>query len=183
MRVSDRDQFFAVFIVTMPGEEEPISGQSYAAAAASGLNRELTPRQLAAAAVLVVGGMAFAGLYLLYPPPDELLDEISDIRLGTYDAVEAIDATETARRVAQWRTQLDKLPTAVRIRGGSVSASQLQTLVRMRHALETAEAAVRDAARDDASSTAPLKARLFRRHLEDSHRDCTAAFRTDDYRR
>ena len=148
-------------------------------AAGTGLNTALTPGQLAGAFGLIVVGMAIAGLYLLYPPPDELLDEIGDIRLGAYDAIDELDPEETARRTAQWRTQLGKLPTAIRIRGGSVSDGQLDAASAMRHALETAEAAVAEASRENAGPADALKARLMRRHLEDVHRECTEAFRTD----
>ena len=148
----------------------------------SGLNHELTPRQLAVAGGLTIVGLAVAGLYLLYPAADELLDEIGDIRLGTYEAIDELDVEETRRRIAQWRTQMDKLPTAVRIRGGSVSAEQLETLAATRHALQTAEAAVIAAAQPEAGLAEQIKARLMRRHLEDSHRGCSAAFRTDRFR-
>ena len=144
-------------------------------AAGSGLNRELTPRQLAAAAVLTVAGMAAAGLYVLYPPPGELLDEIGNIRLGTYDGIDAIDPVETDRRIAQWRSQMDKLPTSIRIRGGTVTDDQLAAIEATRHALKTAEQAVQRAAADDSPASA-LRARMMRRHLEDSHRAMSQQF-------
>ena len=145
-------------------------------AAGSGLNRELTPRQLAAAGIAIVGGLAVSGLYLLYPPPGELLDEIGDIRLGTYDAIDDLDADETTRRVAQWRSQMDRLPTAVRIRGGTVTDEQTETIAATRHALKTAERAVNQAAANQTDSVAALKARLMRRHLEDRHRELGRVF-------
>ena len=147
------------------------------AAEGTGLNRELSPRQLAIAGGLTVVGLAVAGLYLLYPPPGELLDEIGDIRLGTYDAIDDLDVVETRRRIAQWRGQLGKLPTALRIRGGSVSAGQLAALSETEHALKTAEQAVIEATRQQAGPAAALRARLMRRHLEDRYRDCATAFR------
>ena len=159
--------------------EAAIAGGDGNDAPPSGLSYELSARQLAAVGIVGVVTLAVAGLYLLYPPPGELMSEIGNIRLGLYDAIDEVDGEETARRTAQFRVQLDKLPTAIRIRGGTVTEAQLEAIGQMRHALDTTRKAVERADGEAADATNVLKARLMRRHLEDTFRTCKQAFQAE----
>ena len=140
-----------------------------AAAAGSGLNRSLTAGQLAGVAVVGVLAAAGVGLYLFYPPADDLFEEMSTIRPDAYSAVREGDAAEASRRFEQWRSQLQKLPTSVLLRTGSVSDAQRAAVDDLLYAIKTVE--------DAAAAGRTQEARMLVRFAEDAYADCREAFR------
>lgn len=99
----------------------------------------LSPLQLSIVGVVGVAALATAGLYVFYPPPNELIDDMNNIRVGLYDAVREKDAVETQRRLAQWRSHLKKLPTSVQIRFGAVDNTKRESVDEVLYSLKTLE--------------------------------------------
>lgn len=105
-------------------------------------NPALSSRQLVAAGVVCALGLATVGLYLFYPSPDNLIEEMNTIRVDAYDALREENAVETRRRLAQWRDQAEKLPTSVLIRRGTVSAAQRDAVDEVLYSLDMLESFV-----------------------------------------
>lgn len=99
----------------------------------------LSPLQLCIAGALVVVALATVGLYVFYPPTDELIEDMRNVRLAVYDAVREQDVDETQRRLVQWRSHAQKLPTSIQIRFGTVDDTQRESLDEFLYSLKTLE--------------------------------------------
>ncbi|MCH2211049.1 MAG: permease [Fuerstiella sp.] len=122
----------------------------------------LTPKQLvliSAGGVVILAGI---GLYVFYPDPETLMDEMRMIRVEAYDAVRAEDTNEFQRRIAQWRRQAEKLPTSNLIRGQSVTDRMRENLSELLYGLETLEDHMASRRFDDAKMMKTYIERLFR---------------------
>ena len=147
----------------------PATGQG--AESAARYDRVLTARQLAATGVLGVLAAAGVGLYVYYPSPDQLLQEIAQIRPDAYSAVRSGDAAEATRRLKQWRSQLRKLPTSVRLRGGSVTEEKTAAVDETLYAIDTLQDAV--------SAGRTVESKLLIRFAERAHADCGRVLQED----
>jgi len=139
------------------------------ASASSSWNPALTAWQLVTAGVLGIVGLATVGLYVFYPPVDELIEEMSVVRVEAYDAVRTTDVVELDRRIIQWRRQIEKLPTSVQIRGGSVTEDGRESLKEFLYSLETLQQHVRAGRKTEA--------RMMRSYVERLYRKCCEHFR------
>ena len=99
----------------------------------------LSPFQLCIVGVFCALAAAVGGLYIFYPPTDDLIQDMSNIRVSVYDAVREKDANETMRRIAQWRSHLKKLPASVQIRLGAVDAEHREKVDELLYSLKTLE--------------------------------------------
>ncbi len=102
-------------------------------------NPALSARQLVAVTVVGVVVLAGYGLYIFYPPLDDLFNDMSVIRVDAYDAVRDRDEAESRRRLDQWRNMAAKLPTSRLIRTGSVSDEQRKQVDELLYSLDTLE--------------------------------------------
>ena len=132
-------------------------------------NPALSARQLCAVGVLGVLTAAVVGLYIFYPPTDDLIEDMNNIRLGVYDAVRDKDATETTRRTAQFRSHLRKLPTSVQIRFGRVNAADRQSVDEVLYSLNTLEESVRTGRFQEA--------KVLTKYVEKVYGNCRSRFR------
>ena len=131
-------------------------------------DRSLSPFQLCSAGILFVLASAVGGLYIFYPPSDDLIQDMNNIRASVYDAVREKDATETSRRIAQWRSHLRKLPTSVQIRFGSVAAAQRESVDEVLYSLKTLE--------DYVLAGRYREAITLTRYIEKVYRNCRDEF-------
>lgn len=138
-------------------------------AASSRWNSSLSARQLCMVGVSGLLAAAAVGLYIFYPPADDLIDEINNIRVSVYDAVKEDDAVETTRRIAQWRAQVRKLPTSVQIRFGRVDAAQRESVDEVLYSLDTLQEYV--------LAGRFREAETLTRYVEKVHRSCCQEFR------
>ncbi|MAR13515.1 MAG: hypothetical protein CL681_26520 [Blastopirellula sp.] len=132
-------------------------------------NPALSPLQLTLVSAVGMLALATAGLYVFYPPVDDLIQDMNDIRVSLYDAVREKDVAETQRRVAQWRAQVRKLPTSVRIRLGKVSDAQRASVDEVLYSLKTLE--------DYAVVGKFREVKVFKSYLEKSYSECRLDFR------
>ncbi|MCG8585728.1 MAG: permease [Pirellulales bacterium] len=146
-----------------PRESEETSTKS------PGWNPALSASQLCIVGVVCVLAAATLGLYIYYPPADGLIDDMDSISFGVYDAVKEKDAKEAVRCIAQWRSQVEKLPTSVRIRFETVDAAQQASVDEMLHSLDTLEETMLEGRFQEAS--------VLANHLEKVYRSCRSTFR------
>ena len=138
----------------------------------SAWNPDLSPRQLVFAGVVCSAGLAVVGLYLFYPSADNLISDMNDIRVDVYDAVRDEDAVETRRRIAQWRSHAEKLPTSVLIRTGSVTDQQQEVVDDMLYSLDTLEGF--------AMSGQFQQAKTLISYVEKTYGNCRDEYRTNE---
>ena len=129
----------------------------------------LTPKQLVAAGVAGMVALAAVGLYVFYPTPQNLIEEMSVIRVEVYDAARSEDVTEFQRRTAQWKRQVEKLPTSAMIRGESVSEDARESLSDFLYALKTLEGHV--------AAGRFTEAKMMQSYVDRIYRSCTNEFR------
>ncbi|MEC7501734.1 MAG: permease [Planctomycetota bacterium] len=129
----------------------------------------LSPIQLSIAGVCGVLVAATIGLYIFYPPMDTLIKDMNNIRVSTYDDIRAKNSDETIRRIAQWRSRLQKLPTSVVIRFGSVNAQRRERVNESLYSLKTLEEYIRTGRFREAETLIP--------YIEKQYIACRNAFR------
>ena len=136
-------------------------------------NPSLSAFQLFVVGVLCLLAAATIGLYIFYPPADDLIEDMNNIRVSLYEAVKEKDAVETTRRIAQWRSHIRKLPASVRIRFGGVDDTQRESVEEVLYSLETLEEYV--------LAGQFHEAKTLTRYIETVYRACCRAFRKADY--
>ncbi|MCH2202800.1 MAG: permease [Fuerstiella sp.] len=129
----------------------------------------LTAKQLVLISAVGVGVLASIGLYVFYPDPGTLINEMQLIRVEAYDAVRAEDTDEFQRRIAQWRRQAEKLPASSLIRGQSMTDGMRETLSELLYGLKVLEGHMANRRFDDA--------KMMRMYLERLFRECCDEFR------
>ena len=105
---------------------------------------------------------------MFYPAPDEVLDEITGIRVELYSAINEDDLEETRRRSAQWKLRVEKLPTSLLIRTGSVSESQRQSVEEVLYGLKVIERTLVEGKHQEA--------KMLINFVESVHRNCRQEF-------
>ena len=130
----------------------------------------LSAKQLVAAGVVGVVALAAIGLYVFYPSPNNLIEDMSVIRVEAYDAVRAENVTEFQRRMTQWKRQAEKLPTSTLIRGSGVTDAGRESLAEFLYGLETLE--------DHMAAGRIAEAKMMRPYVDRLYRTCC-----DDFRR
>ncbi|REJ83652.1 MAG: hypothetical protein DWQ29_12420 [Planctomycetota bacterium] len=133
-------------------------------------NPVLSFRQLVAAGVFSVAGLAMCGLYVFYPSAENLISDMNDIRVDAYDAVKAEDAQESQRRLAQWRNLAQKLPTSVLIRRGSVTKEEREQVDELLYGIDVLE--------DYAATDRFTEARAMISFVERVYSDCRREINT-----
>lgn len=85
-----------------------------------------------------VGMLASIGLaiYILFPPPSELIAEADVISTSLYEEVRTANHDEINRRVQQWDTKVRKIPIAAFIRGKPLSPEAAEAVDDVVHVLE-----------------------------------------------
>ena len=111
--------------------------------------------------MLALAGM---GLYVFYPAPKTLIEDMTVIRVEAYDALRTEDATEFRRRTAQWKRQVEKLPTSILIRGGSISAAGQESITEFLYGLKTLDAHM--------TAGRMAEAKMMRSHVDRLYRTC-----------
>ena len=139
--------------------------------AASRWNPTLSPRQLVATGVMSMLGLATVGLYLFYPPPDELVDDMNVIRVEVYDALRSQNAVELRRRIDQWKRLAEKLPPSAFLRGRDVSDTGRESLNDLLYGLDTLEQHVAPGHETEAA--------LMIKYMERLYRTCCEEFRKE----
>ena len=135
-------------------------------------NREelaLSPFQLCLVGVCGVLVAGIIGLYIFYPPMDSLIKDMNNIRGSAYDDVRAKNSDESIRRIEQWRSRLQKLPTSVLIRFGDVNADQRERMNELLYGLKILEEYVRTGRYREAASLIM--------YVEKQYMACRKAFR------
>ena len=130
----------------------------------------LSSNQLLCAGVFGVLAFAVLGLYMFYPTPDEVLDEITGIRVELYSAINEADLEETRRRSAQWKLRVEKLPTSLLIRSGDVSDSQRESVQEVLYGLKVIERTLVEGKHQEA--------KMLINFVESVHRKCRKEFRS-----
>ena len=130
----------------------------------------LSSNQLLCAGVFGVLAFAVLGLYMFYPTPDEVLDEITGIRVELYSAINEADLEETRRRSAQWKLRVEKLPTSLLIRSGDVSDSQRESVQEVLYGLKVIERTLVEGKHQEA--------KMLINFVESVHRKCREEFRS-----
>ncbi|HCA50540.1 MAG TPA: hypothetical protein DEP12_09050, partial [Planctomycetaceae bacterium] len=130
----------------------------------------LSSNQLICAGVFGVSAFAVLGLYMFYPAPDEVLDEITGIRVELYSAINEADLEETRRRSAQWKLRVEKLPTSLLIRSGDVSDSQRESVQEVLYGLKVIERTLVEGKHQEA--------KMLINFVESVHRKCRKEFRS-----
>ena len=120
----------------------------------------------------VVGILVFAGfgLFLFYPPPDDILDDISHLRVELYSAVMDGDLEETRKWSSQWKLRIEKLPTSLLIRTGTVTESQRESVEEVLYGLKIVEEAL--------IQGRVKQAQVLSDHLNDLYIRCRNEFQT-----
>ena len=142
-------------------------------ATSSSWNPSLSAFQLFVVGALCLLAAAMVGLYIFYPPADDLIEDMNNIRVSLYEAVKEKDAEETTRRIAQWRSHIRKLSTSVRIRLDSVDARQRESVDEVLYSLKTLE--------DYVLAGRFHEAKALTRYVEKVYRSCRREFRKADY--
>lgn len=141
---------------------------------AEGTNKKWDPvlssTQLTCAGAIGVLAFAVLGLYMFYPATEEVLDEITGIRVELYSAVNEADLEETRRRSAQWKLRVEKLPTSLLIRTGSVSDSQRESVDEVLYGLKVIESTLMEGKHQEAQ--------MLINFVESLHRKCREEFQT-----
>jgi len=132
----------------------------------------LSPRQLVTSGAVGVMALAAVALYLFYPAPEDLMEDMTVVRVEAYDAIRSKDATEFLRRTAQWRRQAEKLPTSTLIRGGSVTEAGRESLQEFLYGLDTLEEHMTSGRIDEA--------KMVKSYVERLYRTCCDEFRQAD---
>ena len=122
----------------------------------------LSARQLVVVGVIGMLALAGMGLYVFYPAPKTLIEDMTVIRVEAYDALRTEDATEFRRRTAQWKRQVEKLPTSILIRGGSISAAGQESITEFLYGLKTLDAHMTAGRMAEAKMMRSLVDRLYR---------------------
>lgn len=104
-----------------------------------GWNPALSTRQIIIANVVCAISLGIFSLYLFYPPQEDLLADMNLISVNTYEAVQKENLKETRRRLAQWRSHLEKLPVSRLIRTGSASKEQRESVDEVLYSLKKIE--------------------------------------------
>ena len=129
----------------------------------------LSPRQLVIAGVLGMLSFAVMGLYLFYPPPDDLVEDMNFIRAEAYESVRTGDVVELRRRIVQWKRLAEKLPTSAFLRGGEVTDAGRESLKDLLYGLDTLEGHV--------AVGRVTEARMMRSYVDRLYRNCCQEFR------
>ena len=95
---------------------------------ASVFNKVLTYRQLVGVCSIGFCCMAAVCLFVYYPEPRTLIDEMGVIRVEIYDAVREEDLAEYKRRVSQFRRQASKMPMSIALRWKTSSQPAIEHL-------------------------------------------------------
>jgi hypothetical protein len=132
----------------------------------------LSARQLVTVAVGGVVALAVVALYVFYPAPEDLIKDMTVVRVEAYDAIRAEDATEFLRRTAQWRRQAEKFPTSTLIRGGGVTDAGRESLEEFVYGLDTLE--------EHMTSGRFGEARMVRSYVDRLYASCCEEFRQEE---
>ncbi len=130
----------------------------------------LSPLQLCTVGVCGVLVAATIGLYIFYPPVDTLIKDMNNIRVSVYDAIQEKDPKETMRRIEQWQTRMQKLPTSTAIRFGRVNDTQRERADEALYSLRTLEGYVKTGRYLEATALIP--------YVEKQYLGCRNAFRS-----
>jgi uncharacterized membrane protein YraQ (UPF0718 family) len=150
-------------LLKQPDESEDLTSPSWDPA--------LSSKQLVGVGVIGVLVFAALGLYVFYPTVDNLIEEMSVIRVEAYDAARAGDITEFHRRVVQWKRQMEKLPTSTMIRGGTVAEANRASLDEFLYSLDTYQ--------DHVASGRTAQAKMMRAYVDRLYRACCDEFRVE----
>jgi len=120
----------------------------------------------------IVGILVFAGfgLFLFYPPPEDILDDIHHLRVDLYSAVMKEDLEETRKWSSQWKLRIEKLPTSLLIRTGTVTESQRESVEEVLYGLRIVEEAL--------IQGRVKQAQVLSDHLNDLYIRCRNEFQT-----
>ena len=132
----------------------------------------LSPFQLCLVGVCGVLAAGTIGLYIFYPPMDSLIKDMNNIRGSAYEDIRAENSDETTRRIEQWRSRLQKLPTSVLIRFGDVNTEQRERMNELLYSLKTLEEYVR--------TGRYLEAEALITYVEKQYMACRKAFRMQE---
>lgn len=130
----------------------------------------LSTKQLVAVGAMGILTLAAIGLFVFYPALDDLIGEMSVIRVEAFDAIREADAEEFQRRSAQWKRQAERLPTSVLLRGGSVTDSGRKSLQEFLYGLDMLEEQLRSGRVEEAKMT--------RSYVDQLYRSCCDEFRS-----
>jgi len=129
----------------------------------------LSAKQLVAVGVVVTLSFASIGLYLFYPPVDDLMGDMAVIRVGAFDSIREEDAVEFQRRSTQWKRQAEKMPTSVLLRGGTVTNAGRENLKEFLYGLDMLERQL--------MSGRVSEAKMTRAYVDRVYRTCCDEFR------
>ena len=142
--------------------------------AASGLTSPrwdpaLSSKQLVAVGVVGVLSLAVMGLYLFYPPVEDLMGDMAVIRVEAYDAMREGNAAEFQRRSTQWKRHAKKMPTSVLLRGGNVTDAGRECLEELLYGLDIME--------EQLTNGRASEVKMIRAYVDRLYRTCCDEFR------
>lgn len=142
-------------------------GDAAAASSTSIWNRPLSPWWGALAGLAAAGLTSLCGLWIYYPAPADLFEEL---RIARTEAVGAIrlEAEDASERLADYRELMRKLPSGVRLRAGTLNPAQVEALAVWEAAAVRIEA--------DLAAGRGERARDAVFDLADAHQLCRKAF-------
>ncbi|MCH2362295.1 MAG: hypothetical protein MK329_14700, partial [Pirellulales bacterium] len=101
---------------------------------------------------------------------DDILDDISHLRVELYSAVMDGDLEETRKWSSQWKLRIEKLPTSLLIRTGTVTESQRESVEEVLYGLKIVEEAL--------IQGRVKQAQVLSDHLNDLYIRCRNEFQT-----
>jgi uncharacterized membrane protein YraQ (UPF0718 family) len=122
----------------------------------------LSSTQLVVVGVVGVLSLAVIGLYLFYPPVDDLIEDMNIVRLEAYTAIREEDAVEFRRQCTQWRRHAEKMPTSMLLRGGKVTDAGRESLKEFLYGLDMVQEQLANGRISEVKMTRGYVDRLYR---------------------
>ena len=141
----------------------------------AGWNPALSAKQLVAAGGVGVIAFATLGLFLFYPSVEDLIEDMSVLRVEAYDAARNGDIDELNRRISQWKRHAEKMPASAMIRGIDVAATGPTSLAEFLDALKTMEGQIADGRTTEVRMMQPYVERLYRNLCDDFRPESSSA--------
>ena len=155
----DRDQRIEAFLVRQPPpSDRPVSVW----------NRDVPGPVLGLLALLGLVVFSVAALYIYYPAPKEVFDEIFRVRANAVVAVNTGNKEEAIRQIQHWDLLTRKLQVGVFIRTGRMDAKAAHVTEDLRERLEDLRDALLAGNLAEAKETLP--------RVEAAYRSCREAF-------
>lgn len=143
--------------------EDPPPTPEELESAAAGLNRQMSSATLGICGMVGVAIISGLGLYIVFPPPSEALEQMRSIQADAAIAINTNNARLADERLRQWDQVAAKLPVGWGIRGRLPTSEQAEAIRELRLALGKSRQLLAEGAGDTALAK-QNSLELMRRH-------------------